>query len=279
MALTSLIPSLPRTLILPSKVATVAGGLANVVSGLRATPTNLDGLVFDYEGECSAELNAEITDHYSESNNFMNDHAVLKPIRVTLKGLVGELVAGPAGGGLAGTITGALQGVQNVLGTVPGLLGTRTPSGLVKLNKSIGNAQKSINQISSAVSQGKRLYNFITGGDLDTRQATVYQRLEDLWSSRIPFSIKTPHSKYKGRLFLIENVKTAQPEDSKFLSEFTVVVKEVRVANALAISSRTADEKFLQGTSPLQNRGTVPNQDLVPDVLWTPGKPGGFVTL
>ena len=61
-----------------------------VVAPLNAF--GLGGFLFDAEGESTARLNAEITDHYTEDNRAVQDHIAIHPTRITLKGYVGEIV-------------------------------------------------------------------------------------------------------------------------------------------------------------------------------------------
>jgi hypothetical protein len=70
----------------------------------------IGGFVFDIPDNESVQLQSDITDHYTESNSFLNDHIVRKPIILTLSGFVGELVyRSPAG------VEGAVQEVNNRL--------------------------------------------------------------------------------------------------------------------------------------------------------------------
>lgn len=48
-------------------------------------------ILFHYEGEQSAELTSDITDHFVEDNSAIQDQVSLRPVRITTQGFVGEL--------------------------------------------------------------------------------------------------------------------------------------------------------------------------------------------
>jgi hypothetical protein len=54
--------------------------------------TGVSGLVLDILEDEEVILDSDITDHYVEQNYAVQDHIALKPLRFTLRGLVGELV-------------------------------------------------------------------------------------------------------------------------------------------------------------------------------------------
>src|SRR6185312_8744514 len=48
-------------------------------------------LLFHYEGEQTASLESDITDHYIENNTAIQDQIALKPVIITTHGFIGEL--------------------------------------------------------------------------------------------------------------------------------------------------------------------------------------------
>ena len=57
----------------------------------------LGGYVFTLQGEDTATLSSDITDHYTEDNKAVQDHIAIKPKRITLRGYVGELIYNASG--------------------------------------------------------------------------------------------------------------------------------------------------------------------------------------
>lgn len=222
--------------------------LASLDSGIISDHAQIGGFIFDYTGEISAEFRSDITDHYTEDNSVSQDHIALAPIRVTMRGLVGELVAGanPAG------LSGLLNGLQNSLTTINAYIGGKTPQAVVKASKAITQVQKVSSQISNVASQGKSLYNFFkNGSQSNTRQAGAYKYLKTLWNNKVPFTIETPHQIYKN--MVIETLRVRQDEQTKYISDFMVVLKEMRVASVTISSLRGAPIRALQKKAQVNN--------------------------
>lgn len=231
MAFSTLIPKVSA----PFKTDSAKGlynFLASQKNGIIADHFSLAGLIFDYSGEVKTELNTDITDHYTENNAAVQDHAALQPIRVVMKGLIGELVRGFSPSGL----TGVLQNLQTGISIIPGYLGAKSAQALSKTSKAISQAQNISNQISEAASKGASVYRFFKDGvSSSTRQGKFYVQLEGLWEQRTPFTVQTPHKIYDN--MLIESMVALQPEDTKYLSEFTVTLKQIRFASITTITT------------------------------------------
>lgn len=54
-------------------------------------PPGIAGFLFDIRGEETAEMTADVTDHYVEDNTAIQDQVALKPEIITVRGLVAEL--------------------------------------------------------------------------------------------------------------------------------------------------------------------------------------------
>lgn len=261
MAFNTLIPksALPSSL---TNVKSMASFLTSQESGVVSDHVNIGGFIFDYAGELSAELHADITDHYTEDNTVVQDHIALKPVRLTMRGLIGELVAGPSQGGLNGFLTG----LQNSLTTINSYIGGKTPQAVTKAAKAITQVQKVTTQISSAVSKGKSLLNFLQDGALSaTKQAEAFKKLSALWENRVPFIVETPYRKYDN--MVIESMKAVQAEDTKYVSEFTVILKQIRFATVETSIIRNGAMLRNQQISPLRNQGLSSGNKLDISVL------------
>lgn len=57
-------------------------------------PPGIAGFLFDIPGDEWIELESQITDHFTEANTAIQDNIALSPEKVTVKGLVAELVMG-----------------------------------------------------------------------------------------------------------------------------------------------------------------------------------------
>ena len=245
-----------------SSVSSLGKYLASQESGIVSDHVNIGGFVFDYAGELEAELKADITDHYTENNTVIQDHIALAPVRLVMRGLVGELVAGPGESG----INALLGGLQNSLTSINSYIGGKTPQAIVKASKAITQVQKVTTQISNAVSKGKSLLNFLKDGALSaTKQAEAFKNLSSLLENRVPFIVETPYRKYDN--MVIESLRSVQPEDSKYLSEFTVVLKQIRMATVEVSFVPNGAALRNQQMSPLRNQGLSSGSKLDLSVL------------
>lgn len=225
--------------------------LTSQQSGIISDGISIDSFVFDYAGEVSIELKADITDHYTEDNTVIQDHIALNPARVVMRGLIGELVKGPAQAGLAGL----LGGLQNSLTTINAYIGGKTPQAVVKASKAISQVQKVSDQISSAVSKGKSLLNFLEYGSVSSvKQAKAFQKLEMLFNRRIPFAIQTPYKHYTN--MVIETLKAVQSEDTKYVSDITVTLKQIRQASVTLTKTGAAVRLAQKAAQKVQGQGT-----------------------
>lgn len=248
----------------PVNIGAFGDYLASQDSGLIKDKISIGSFVFDYAGEVTSELKSDITDHYTEDNTAIQDHIALNPIRVTMRGLIGELVAGPAQGGL----NGLLGGIQDKLTTIPAYIGGKTPQIVSKASKAITQVQKVTTQISSAVSKGKSLLDFMEFGALTSvNQALAYKRLEAMWATRSFFSIRTPYRDYKN--MVIESMKATQTEDTKYISEFTVTLKQIRQATVTISKVTPGSTSRLQAASNKINTGEAGTK-LQPPFVYPP---------
>jgi hypothetical protein len=202
--------------------------------------------VFDYCGDVRGELDTDITDHYSESTVFVQDHAILKPRMITLRGFVGELVARPPTGVIAllNTLTGNLTAVS-------GYLGKYTPGAVATMQKATTQAQNITNKINSIAAKGNGLLNLLGKNVAQSKQARAWAKLETMWAARIPMTVFTPTKVYNN--MLIKSVVWTNPETTKYWSEIVITMKEIRTTGA--ISYKVESETTAQQTELLKLAG------------------------
>ena len=231
-----------------------ADSLANWVVK-PATSAGIAGFVFDVEAETTVSADTEISDHYSEYNNFFNDHAALRPMEVTMRGFVGELVLKSPQG-----VAGLISGLQNKLTTLDAILGKYTPQALSKVKGVITKGQNAINQIDNTISRVKNIVGlFVNGSPAPTKQEQAFAKLMALRETRQVFTLVSPYgllTKYdpirkKGgpRSFIIKRLVFNQSEESKDLSDIVVTLKEVRFASVSSVSQGQTEQEALQNNS------------------------------
>jgi hypothetical protein len=209
------------------------------------------GFVFSVAGEANLMADTDITDHYTEYNNFEQDHAALKPIEVMLRGFVGEkILPSPQG------INGLLSGIQNKLTTVQTLLGKYSPQALNKVSAVVNSAQNTVNQIDNVIGRAQNIVGLIAGGSAaPTAQAKALAQLMALRDTRQVFTLVTPWGqlayfnpitqKAGSRSFVIKRLMFEQPENTEDYSDIVVTLKEVRFATV---------------ATPNASGGTIPGQ-------------------
>lgn len=234
MALTDIIPggqsfagSFNASPLNPLNMVTSARKVADGIASLILRPANakgLTGFIFDYEGDTVVTHVSDITDHYTEQNTFVNDHAAQKPARITLRGYVGELVANPDTG-----VLGVINTLQSKLTTLPAILGKYTPSVVQKIQGLATDATNVVNKVDNVISRAQNAVGLIIGqGSVPavTKQQTAYQQLYLLWQANAVFTLDTPFNYFKS--VIIESMTFVQDENTKEWCDITVIVKEVR---------------------------------------------------
>lgn len=196
--------------------------LANKYILKPANAKGLAGFVFDYEGDTEIIVSSEITDHYTEQNTFLEDHAAQKPQRVVLRGFVGEIVQAQVSG-----VLGAIATLQNKLTSLEAITGKYTPSVVQKIAKLTQTATNTVNKIDNAINRAQNAIGLLVGAaPAPTKQELAYQNLYALWANNTVFTLVTPFNYF--RSVMIEHMIFTQPEETKQWAELMVTVKEVR---------------------------------------------------
>jgi hypothetical protein len=237
------------------------------------TPLNafgVGGFVFDNEGDTTLNLSADITDHYTEDNKSVQDHIAIKPKRVTLKGYVGELVYrdGNTDGGTIQKVTQKLTVVSSFLPTLSAAATQATA--LIKSaregNLSLGNVSlESVNKVLDLWGLAKNL------APSATRQMQAYMYFKALYEQKILCSLQTPYEFLSN--MAIESIIAVQPENTKFISDFTITLKQIRTVDVLSKVATTqgrgvsdsptpiAQGRNVQQSAPVSQIGNMPGLD------------------
>jgi hypothetical protein len=184
----------------------------------------IGGWMFDIPTGESLELDSDVTDHYVESGSFVTDHAVLKPIIITLKGYKGELIyTAPK----KNTLTGILNNATSLLGAVPAYFGPLTPGAATKITTIANQASYVASQAQAIAKRGSNLVKYFSGEDNTANlQQKAFIELQALWNSKQIMTVQTPWGFYKN--MIIQHVTPKQDESSNDYTDFTVTLKEMR---------------------------------------------------
>jgi Dit-like phage tail protein len=232
----------------------MSDNLDSIIADLQSyivAPLNafgLGGFVFDAEGESTAYLAAEITDHYTEDNRALQDHIAIKPKRVTLKGYVGEVVYNAPGSG-NGILQTAVQKLTEISSYLPSVSAYATQA-----QELIQNPVSSTLTLSDASNIYGIVKNLINSTGDQARQQNAYMYFKALMSQGILMGVQTPWEFMSN--MAIESVTAIQPEVSKYMTDFAVTLKQIRIAKTLtgAYSSTAPGQSGPNGLSPQANQ-------------------------
>lgn len=221
-------------------LAAITGAIQQYVVAPSAS-FGLAGYVFNVQGENIAHLSADVTDHYTEDNKAIQDHVAIRPKRMVLKGYVGELVYSNdpfVPQGLA-KVTAKLISVSTF---APALSAAATQ---------IRNAITSDAPITfgSALNAASNIYGIVKNslgafGNMKNQQ-NAFNYFQALMESATLISVQTPWKFISS--MVIESMTAVQDEKTTFVSEFSLTLKEIRIAQTLSLAF------ILAGTG-----GTVP---------------------
>lgn len=184
------------------------------------------GFVFDYSTGDAVDLESDTTDHYTENGSFVNDHIVNKPIKITLNGLIGELVYRKPQG-----LLGALATLGGGLATVAAYGGNYTPQFFQKIQGIVGKTQAAVNSVNRYLNQAQSALKAINSlfGAQQTAQEIAFNSLWSLWKAKMIFGVDTPWAYFPS--MTISNIGFRQDGDSISYSSIVVTMKEFRGAS------------------------------------------------
>lgn len=192
--------------------------------------TGIAGFVFDIKEDEDIDLESDITDHYTESNNPVQDHIVCKPVKVTLRGTVGEYVYNPP------SKETSWEKIKNKVRKTTDkltIIGSYIPP-LTKFAQqtflSLEEAKKTsiVDSILDIGSSAFDLYHDINVPSNNQSRAFLF--FEALWQAKQTFSIQTPYRYYSN--MAIESIKAVQSEETRDNTRFEITFKQIRTVTS-----------------------------------------------
>jgi hypothetical protein len=200
----------------------VGGSALSLLPGAKALlfgsdfPPGIAGFLFDIPISEQVRLNAQITDHYTEKNVSGQDHVAFEPSRITLTGLVSELVYSKS----------AIEAyVQQVIDRLTPL-GILSPSQSQSAQRYLSEASRLKSAVTSAVGQLSSLAGMFSGDYGKSNQQKAYITLTTMYENRALITVETPWKTFEN--MIIENLTFEQDETTKDVSTVTAVFKEIR---------------------------------------------------
>jgi len=231
----------------------IGEAVVNVLSN-----TGIAGFKFNLPKREQIKLQSEVTDHYTDANNAVQDHIARKPITVTLSGLHGEYFYS------VNQIEDMLAKVTPALSIVKQFLPKLPDGAKQNLAKKYQNMTK--NQAVPAALQSSGTPNEVNNIDLfslfqsfyklTSSQTRAYLFLKALWTSKAIFTLETTFEKFDN--MVITDVSPLRDENADN-AEFTVSFKQLNFAETIvttaqetvgrlsAMVSRTAEKGIDKG--------------------------------
>ena len=190
--------------------------------------------MFDYEGEQSATLQSDITDHWVENNTSVQDQVALRPVIVSTQGFIGELNDIPPSGFLAG-LSQAAQKLTTIGAYVPQL----TVAAQIAYNEALLGYQIATNAANAAVAAwsslsgtgGESVINgtTITKSNGQNKQQTAFQSFYGYWANRTLFTVQTPWAIFQN--MAIQELRPIQSAETNVLTTFEITFKQINFAS------------------------------------------------
>lgn len=179
----------------------------------------IGGFVFDAEGESAVQLHAESTDHYTESNRAIQDHVAIRPKRIVLKGYVGELVY-RGDDSFMDTVNNITQKLTSLTSYIPKFSNAATQ--LIDALSADTIEDVSLSEVTNIFGVAKNLSNALNP------QQIAYTYFKALMEQKVLMSVQTPWEFMAN--MMIESITGIQDEKSKFVTDFSISLKEFRFA-------------------------------------------------
>ena len=201
-----------------------------------AGASGIEGWLFDISQEESLKLSKDITDHYTESGQFLNDHRVIQPKTITLRGLVGELVDLYKDNTKLGKVEGFTGALTNRLSTVEAYsFGYLSPQALQTARQITAKAQYAVSQAKAIQQRAKNVMGFFEEqSETKTRQQKALDDLSALYYTDELLTIETPWGFLEN--MMIEELSFVQKEDTKDETEISITLKEVRTTKVITVN-------------------------------------------
>lgn len=258
-----------------STLTTAVNGIAGL---LLASPQTTVGyrpqlaslppaLLFNYEGEQTASIESDITDHFVEDNTAIQDQIALRPETITTQGFIGELNnVAPFG----------LQTAQKLADSLVSI-GAYTPglsiTAILAYNEAFYAYQIANSAVTTAVStwatvsgvgQGEAVIgaNGVQSGVLlnltQTKQQVFFQQFYGYWRSRTLFLVQTPWAVFEN--MAIKSLRAIQDAETRMITDFEVTFKMIRYASTQTVATapvfQNAQGQLFYQAQPKVNLGT-----------------------
>ncbi len=187
----------------------------------------LSGFVFDViEGE-EVSIDSDITDHYVEDNQAIQDHIALKAERFTVSGFVGELSQL-----FPSQLVKIVSKIQR-LAVLTSYIPTLSNQAIQKNTKIANDNIQELNVLENA----QNLYDlFADKNTTATKQQQAFNFFYSMQRTRQFFIVETPYNIFDN--MAIESMRIMQGGETNLISDFSITFKKIRVAETSFIATQ-----------------------------------------
>lgn len=227
----------------------IGEAIVNVLSN-----TGIAGFKFNIPQREQLKFQSEVTDHYTDSNNAIQDHIAQKPVTITLTGLHGDYFYSVNQiEDMLAKVVPTLALVKQFIPKLPDSVKQRllkkyqqlavtenTPEAL-KTNAD----KKELNNI-DLFSMFQEIYK------LSSSQTRAYLFLKALWKSKAIFSVETTLEKFDN---MVVTDLSPLRDDSADMAEFTITFKQMNFTKTIVTTDKNAIGRLSAMLSPTVNKG------------------------
>lgn len=215
----------------------------------------ISGFLFDVKGRDEVNLQAEITDHWTENNTAIQDHIAIKPITIRVNGFVGELRTNYDPRTLQ-NIAANYAGKSTALAYLAPEITTQAKAVFNQMERLYGLYEK-------ANSVEKNLYGVFentASAQTETKQQKAFQFFKNAWQAKQAFQVQSPWQTFNN--MYIQTLRATQDDETKYITEFEITFKQLRFANTLTRGLTDEEkeqikaEKLKQQAAEQKDKGT-----------------------
>lgn len=215
--------------------------------------TGIAGFRFNLPEREQIKLQSEITDHYTDVNNPIQDQIALKPILITLIGLQGEyFYSVNEMEDLIAKITPTLSLIKQFIPKLP----NNTKQVLAKKYQNMANKE---NIPSSLLPADDTDFNaidlfslFQNMFKLASSQTRAYYFFEALWKSKARFSVETTWKKFDN--MAVESIEAIRDNNADITS-FSITVKQLSFTQTKTDSVENVVGRLKEMLGKVENKG------------------------
>jgi len=204
--------------------------------------TGIAGFTFHLREDEEVSLENDITDHYTETNNPVQDNIVNKPVKVTLRGTIGEYLYTPAKTQtswekLANKLSKPTKKLITIASYLPPINNYTQ-----QMFDTIKSQKNALNKVLDIGVDAFKMYRDINIPKNNQSSAFLY--FEALWQSKQVFTIQTPYRFYTD--MAIQSVKAVQSGETIDRSDFEITFKQIRKVQTNDITSSVLQGRLKQ---------------------------------